>query len=140
MVTGRRPHGPPPATFSLASRPGLPSELMARRKKRRARRYFCWPWPRLGHLPPSHGAAPLPPDRANLAWVSLLRFPRVDRALLLGAALAVAGQAGDLVESLIKRSVAVKDSGRVVPAFGGLLDILDSPLVCAPVAYWMMLK
>lgn len=67
-------------------------------------------------------------------------WPAWPRALAMGAVLAVLGQAADLLESLIKRSVGAKDSGRVLPAFGGLLDILDSPLICVPAAYWMMLK
>ena len=49
-------------------------------------------------------------------------------------ALGVAGQFGDLCESLLKRSAHVKDSGSVLPAFGGVLDILDSLLLAAPVA------
>lgn len=58
---------------------------------------------------------------------------------LMGVAMGVLGQAGDLFESLMKRDLKVKDSGSVVPAFGGLLDLIDSPLVCVPVGYWMML-
>jgi phosphatidate cytidylyltransferase len=59
--------------------------------------------------------------------------------LWLGAAFgicfAVIGQAGDLVESMIKRDARQKDSANNVPGFGGVLDIIDSPLLAVPFAY-----
>ena len=42
---------------------------------------------------------------------------------------------GDLAESLIKRDAGQKDASKAVPGFGGLLDIVDSPLVAGPLAY-----
>ena len=54
--------------------------------------------------------------------------------LLVGAV----GQVGDLVESALKRSAGVKDSANLVPTFGGVLDVIDSPLLSAPVAYWLL--
>jgi phosphatidate cytidylyltransferase len=59
-------------------------------------------------------------------------------ALLVGAVLAVVGQAGDLLASMMKRDAAVKDSGSSIPGFGGVLDVIDSPLLAGPVAYWLL--
>lgn len=55
--------------------------------------------------------------------------------IVYGVAVGAAGALGDLAESLIKRDVSRKDSGVNVPGFGGFLDIFDSLLVAAPVAF-----
>lgn len=60
----------------------------------------------------------------------------LDDAVILGFLLAIAGIAGDLFESLIKRSVESKDSGASVPGMGGFLDVLDSLLFGVPVVYF----
>lgn len=54
------------------------------------------------------------------------------------AVFAVIGQAGDLVESMLKRDAGIKDSGRSIPGFGGVLDVIDSPLLVGPFAYWWL--
>jgi phosphatidate cytidylyltransferase len=52
-----------------------------------------------------------------------------------GIAVALTGMVGDLAGSLIKRDSRMKDSGHSVPGFGGVLDVFDSLLMAAPVAY-----
>ncbi len=56
--------------------------------------------------------------------------------VLLGVMFGGIGQAGDLTASLFKRDAGVKDAGTSVPGFGGMLDLIDSPLLVAPFAYW----
>ncbi len=53
-----------------------------------------------------------------------------------GVAFGFVGQCGDLVASMLKRDAGVKDSGRTLPGFGGVLDVIDSPLLVLPVAFW----
>jgi phosphatidate cytidylyltransferase len=61
-------------------------------------------------------------------------------AVGFGLTVGVAGVLGDLAESLIKRDCRQKDASQVVPGFGGVLDVIDSILFAAPVAYcWLRL-
>jgi phosphatidate cytidylyltransferase len=59
------------------------------------------------------------------------------QAILFGVVLALSGQIGDLVESLLKRDAGAKDSAVRVPEFGGILDVIDSILLSAPWAYFI---
>lgn len=57
--------------------------------------------------------------------------------LVIGLVLGVAGQIGDLFESLLKRACRVKDSGTMIPGHGGLLDRLDSLLFAFPLVFYI---
>lgn len=69
------------------------------------------------------------------------RVSGIANILAYCAVLGVTGLLGDLCESLIKRDCGKKDSAEILPGFGGLLDLLDSPLFAGPVAlawwHWM---
>jgi phosphatidate cytidylyltransferase len=59
----------------------------------------------------------------------------IPEAAAFGLLVGVAGVLGDLAESLIKRDCQTKDASQSIPGFGGLLDVIDSVLFAAPVAY-----
>ncbi len=70
--------------------------------------------------------------RGWLAW------PGWGAAITAGVLFAVVGQAGDLAKSLFKRDAGIKDSGAVLPGFGGVIDVIDSPLLVTPLAFWWL--
>ena len=61
------------------------------------------------------------------------------QAIVLGVVVIVAALAGDLFESMLKRDLQVKDTGRLLGGHGGMLDRLDAILFAAPAAYYLVL-
>ena len=57
---------------------------------------------------------------------------------VFGVIVAVFAQLGDLLESGFKREAGAKDSGNLIPRFGGILDLIDSPLLAVPVAWFLL--
>ncbi|MDQ5851749.1 MAG: phosphatidate cytidylyltransferase, partial [Chloroflexota bacterium] len=76
---------------------------------------------------------------AGALLVPLLGLPiSAAMGMLLGGVGGVAGQAGDLAESLLKRQAGIKDSGHLIPGHGGLLDRADSLLFTVPTLYYLV--
>lgn len=71
-------------------------------------------------------------------WVPDASSYSTGLVVVTGVLLALVGHAGDLLMSLFKRDAAIKDSGSSIPGFGGVLDVVDSPLLIAPLAYWLL--
>jgi len=62
----------------------------------------------------------------------------IQGAVLFAIVISVAAQTGDLAESLLKREAGVKDSSRIIPGHGGILDRFDSLLFVLPIAYLVL--
>lgn len=75
---------------------------------------------------------------ALVAMVTFAPYLSVWKAVLLGVLGSVVGMAGDLVESMFKRSVDVKDASETIPGHGGVLDRFDSLLFTAPLLYYIL--
>jgi phosphatidate cytidylyltransferase len=72
---------------------------------------------------------------ALAASLGFLRAVPLSHSIPLAILAGVLGQAGDLGESLIKRSTGVKDSGAIVPGHGGILDRVDALLMASITVY-----
>jgi len=75
--------------------------------------------------------------RVALAWDTLPDWS-LPAYVVIGAVLAVIGQVGDLVESMLKRDAGVKDAGGLFPGHGGVLDRCDSILFAGPALYYIV--
>ncbi len=74
---------------------------------------------------------------ANNHWLHEPTIPLV-YAAFLGVLFGLLGQLGDLLMSVFKRDSGIKDASSVLPGLGGILDVLDSLLIVAPIAYWLL--
>jgi phosphatidate cytidylyltransferase len=61
------------------------------------------------------------------------------QAVVLGLVVVLAAAAGDLFESMLKRDMQVKDTGRLLGGHGGILDRIDALLFAAPAAFYLIL-
>jgi phosphatidate cytidylyltransferase len=66
-------------------------------------------------------------------------YMRVWEAIVLGVVVVAAGAVGDLFESMLKRDMQVKDTGRLLGGHGGILDRMDALLFAGPAAYYLVL-
>jgi phosphatidate cytidylyltransferase len=71
---------------------------------------------------------------------SIYSWGIITKAFILGLALSFVGQMGDLFESCLKRDAGAKDSGMIMPQFGGILDLVDSAVFAMPVAWFLLTR
>jgi phosphatidate cytidylyltransferase len=94
----------------------------------------------MSHISPSKTLEGVGGGAAAAAIVGAILVVALGRpmvaGLVLGLVLAVAAQAGDLAESMLKRAAGAKESGTLIPGHGGMLDRVDSFLFAAPVAFF----
>ena len=65
-------------------------------------------------------------------------FPNPFHWMAIAAIIVIFGVYGDLIESLLKRNLKIKDSGHFLPGHGGILDRFDSVLLAAPMVYFYL--
>ncbi len=74
---------------------------------------------------------------AGVAYLISRYYPELSAQqwIIIGVLISCFGTTGDLIESMFKRSIDVKDSGGILPGHGGLLDRFDGLLIAAPIVY-----
>jgi phosphatidate cytidylyltransferase len=74
---------------------------------------------------------------AAVGWLLAVRLGVLDKTgwIIVSVIISIAGTYGDLVESMLKRSIGVKDSGTIMPGHGGFLDRFDSVIISFPLVY-----
>ena len=72
---------------------------------------------------------------AGIGFAAFIDPLEIIDGVALGVIVGFLAPVGDLVESMVKRELGIKDSGRLLPGHGGMLDRLDAILFCAPAAY-----
>jgi phosphatidate cytidylyltransferase len=78
---------------------------------------------------------------ALAGWIASQTFaPYLDapRAIAVGGLVSLVGLLGDLFESMLKRDAEVKDTSRIIPGHGGVLDRFDSLLFTVPLIYYFL--
>ncbi len=77
----------------------------------------------------------------RVGWTNqlgLTAYPLLD-AFIFAVVVSLFGNLGDLIESLVKRTIGVKDSGKFLPGHGGVLDRFDSLLLATPIVYFLFI-
>jgi phosphatidate cytidylyltransferase len=75
---------------------------------------------------------------AIIGVITIQPWDSIGHGLLLGIVVAVFAPLGDLVESMLKRDLGLKDFGTILPGHGGVLDRFDAMLFCLPAVYYLV--